>query len=71
MQKYMKKKINMLIKLLIATSIFYLILVFNIFHLGEDLVPSTKEYLDTPNIQEDGDLEQIYLEEDSILQEET
>ncbi len=61
----MKKKIIILIKFIILTTVFYLLLAFNIFHLGETLVPSSKDYLQENIPQEDQNLEQNYLNIDT------
>ena len=60
----MNNKIIILIKLIIATTIFYAFLAFNIFHLGEILVPSSKDYLQVNIPQTDQNLEQNYLNMD-------
>lgn len=57
----MKKKIISLIKLLILAGIFYAILAFNVFHLGEKLVPSSKDYLKENIPTEDQDIEETYF----------
>lgn len=54
-----------------ATAICYALLAFNVFHVGEKLIPNTKEYIDMPTIQDDKDIEQRYLEEELTIQEET
>lgn len=58
----MKKKIIIFIKFTVAVIVFYLLLAFNVFHLWEKLVPSSKDYLETNIPQEGKDLEEIYLE---------
>lgn len=60
----MRKKIITLIKLIILAAIFYALLAFNVFHLGEKLVPSTKDYLEVNIPTEDTTLEERYLEMD-------
>jgi hypothetical protein len=67
----MKKKIITLIKFLIITIVFYLLLAFNVFHLWEKLVPSSKNYLETNIVEDNQDLEQIYLEGNNSLQVQT
>lgn len=42
----MKKKITMLLKFVIITILWYLLLQFNIFHIGDLLVPSSKDYVE-------------------------
>jgi hypothetical protein len=64
-------KINQIIKFIMATAICYALLAFNVFHVGEKLMPNTKEYIDMPTIQDDKDIEQHYLEEELTIQEET
>jgi uncharacterized protein YxeA len=58
----MKKTIIALIKLIILAAIFYALLAFNVFHIGEKLIPNTKDYVGTETTQDNQDLEQIYLE---------
>lgn len=41
-----------IIKFIITTVLFYLLLVFNIFHIGEKLLPTTKDYLEN-DVQEE------------------
>jgi hypothetical protein len=54
-------KLQTIIKFIILVAIFYALLAFNIFHLGEKIVPSIKDYLQT-NIQiEDKDIEETYF----------
>jgi len=67
----MKKKIIILIKFIIAVIVFYLLLAFNIFHLGERLVPSTKDFLEINVPQEDQNLEENYLNIDTTTQAQT
>ena len=67
----MKKKIITLIKLIILTGIFYVLLVFNVFHLGEKLIPSTKDYLKVNVPTQDQILEDSYLERDVMTQIQT
>lgn len=35
-----------IIKCILLTALFYLLLVFNVFHIGEKLLPTTKDYLE-------------------------
>ena len=58
----MKKKIIIFLKLIIITILWYLFLSFNIFHIGEKLVPNSKNYLEDTGIQQEQDLESTYLE---------
>lgn len=67
----MKKKIIILIKFTVAAVVFYLLLAFNVFHLWEKLVPSTKNYLEVNIPTHDQDLEENYLEIDATTQEQT
>lgn len=41
-----------IIKFIITTLLFYLLLVFNVFHIGEKLLPTTKDYLEN-DVQEE------------------
>ena len=41
----MKKKFTTLITFIIAAIVFYLLLAFNVFHIGEKIAPSSKDYL--------------------------
>lgn len=50
-----------IIKFIIFTGIFYTILTFNVFHLGEKLAPSSKNYLKENIPTEDIDIEEIYF----------
>lgn len=56
---------------MIFVAIFYACLMLNIFHLGEKLVPSPKDYLEINIPTEDKDLEQQYLEIDTTTQTQT
>ncbi len=47
-------------KFIIATIVFYLLLAFNVFHIGEKLVPTAKDYLESDEVHQD--LEQGYIE---------
>jgi hypothetical protein len=38
--------VNQIIKFIIITAIFYALLAFNVFHIGEKLVPSPKDYVE-------------------------
>lgn len=67
----MKKKIIGIIKFIIAVIVFYLLLAFNVFHLWENLVPSSKDYLQERTQQQDQDLEEKYLEIDTTTQAQT
>jgi len=67
----MKKKIITFIKFIILAAIFYVLLVLNIFHLGEKLLPITKDYIEKNITGEDQDLEQTYLERDTTTQAQT
>jgi len=57
-----------IIKFIIATSIFYALLAFNVFHIGETLVPSTKDYLDIQIPTEDKDIEESFYERETGVQ---
>jgi len=67
----MKSKIITLIKFIIVIAIFYAILASNVFHIGEKLVPSSKDYLKVNIPTENQDLEQTYLEENIPTTEQT
>lgn len=41
----MKKRLITLIKFIILVAIFYALLAFNVFHIGEKIAPSSKDYL--------------------------
>ena len=58
----MKPKLLSLIKFILLVAIFYAFLMLNIFNIGERLVPSAKDYLETNIPTEDKDLEEQYLE---------
>ncbi len=58
-----RQRIIIIIKLLVLTIVFYALLALNVFHLGDILVPSSKDYLKTDISPESQDLEQNYLEE--------
>ncbi len=60
----MNNKIIILMKFIIITALFYALLAFNIFHLGDIVVPSSKNYLQVNIPQQDQDLEQNYLNMD-------
>ncbi len=53
-------KIKQIIKFIIFVAIFYAILAFNIFHIGEKLTSQTKDYLDINIPKTDQNLEDIY-----------
>lgn len=67
----MNQKIIIFIKFIIVTSIFYALLAFNVFHITENLLPSTIEYIETDIAENNQDLEQTYLEIDPNIQGET
>ncbi len=67
----MKKKIITLIKFIAITTVFYLLLVFNVFHVWEKLLPNTKDYVEINTPQSNTDLEQSYLEESGNIQPQT
>jgi hypothetical protein len=67
----MKKKIITLIKLIILAAIFYALLACNVFHIGEKLVPTTKDYIEMDIPTEDTDLEENYLEPNTTLPTQT
>ena len=54
-------KIKSIIKFIILVAIFYALLAFNVFHIGEKLVPSSKEYLHRDMPTEDQDIEEAYF----------
>ena len=58
-----------IIKFILATGIFYACLAFNVFHIGEKIVPTSTDYVDTDISQTDQDIEDIYLQEDTPIQE--
>lgn len=58
----MKKKIVTLIKFIILVAIFYALLVFNIFNIGEKLVPTPKDYIKMDQPPQNEEIEQTYLE---------
>ncbi|MFA6256549.1 MAG: hypothetical protein WC606_05260 [Candidatus Absconditabacterales bacterium] len=60
--------IKTIIKFIIFVAIFYALLAFNIFHIGENLVPSTKDYVETNTPQKNQDGEQTYGETDTTAQ---
>lgn len=64
-------KINQIIKFIIIAIIFYALLAFNVFHLGEKLVPSTKDYTNITTPTENQTIEDIYLETWSNTQTQT
>jgi len=60
-----------LIKLIGIAAVFYLLLVFNIFHLWEKLAPKSKDYVEINVPQDNKDLEQTYLDESGNIQPQT
>lgn len=64
----MKKKISIFIKFIILAAIFYAILAFNVFHLWEKLIPSTKDYLNVNIPTGEQNLEEKYFEIDTNTQ---
>lgn len=58
-------KINQIIKFIIAIGIFYALLAFNVFHIGDFFVPSTTDYVENSGVQEEQDIEKTYLETDA------
>lgn len=67
----MTKKTIIFIKFIIGIAIFYAVLASNIFQLWDILVPSSKDYIETNISTENWDLEQIYLENNSITNSQT
>jgi len=67
----MNRKFITIIKFAILVIIFYALLAFNVFHLWEKLIPSTKDYLETNTPQIDQNLEDTYSEGDVIPQVQT
>lgn len=67
----MKPKLLSLIKFILLVAIFYAFLMLNIFNIGERLVPSAKDYLETNIPTEDKDLEEQYLEIDTTTKTQT
>ncbi len=67
----MKKRIIVLIKFIILVAIFYVLLAFNVFRIGEKLVPSTKDYLQINVPQENQNLEENYMNNDTATQAST
>jgi len=51
-----------IVKFIIATTVFYLFLAGNIFHIGDLLSPKNKDYVDNNIAQEEWTLEEIYFE---------
>lgn len=64
-------KVNQAVKFIILTAIFYALLAFNVFHIGEKLVPETKDYTEIYLPEEEQIPEDISLEIDNTIQEET
>lgn len=64
-------KFKRLIKFIILVIIFYALLAFNVFHIGEKLVPSTKDYLNTNIPQDNQDIENTYLTPNTAIQVQT
>jgi len=67
----MKARIITFIKFIILVAIFYALLAFNVFHLWEKLVPSTKDYLNTNVPTGSQDLEQNYMNSDIVPKAQT
>lgn len=63
-------KVNQAIKFIILTAIFYALLSFNVFHIGEKLVPSTQDYTEI-YLPEEEIPENTPVEMDNNIQEET
>ena len=61
-------KAKTVIKFIILVAIFYALLAFNVFHIGEKLVPTTKDYLEMNIPPQDKDLEENYLENEPMIQ---
>ena len=64
----MTTKIIALIKAIVLVGIFYLLLVYNVFDIGETLVPSSKDYLQESTPITEKSLEEIYLQDESFNQ---
>lgn len=64
----MTTKIIALIKAIVLVGIFYLLLVYNVFDIGETLVPSSKDYLQENTPITEKSLEEIYLQDESTDQ---
>ncbi len=64
-------KAKTVIKFIIFVAIFYALLAFNVFHIGEKIVPTTKDYVEMNIPTEDVDLEENYLETNTISQGQT
>lgn len=65
-------KVNLIIKFIIATAIFYALLACNIFHIGEFLVPNDKDYSEIYLPEEEQEPEETNSEIDSDdIEEET
>lgn len=62
-------KLRRILKFIIATIVFYAFLAFNVFHIGEFLVPTSKDYLESNEIYQDK--EQEYFETGSDTTNET
>ena len=67
----MKDKRIQTIKFIILVGIFYAFLAFNIFNIGEKLVPSAKDYVNGDITQTNQNIEDIYLETGSTTQGQT
>ena len=58
----MKDKRIQTIKFIVLVGIFYALLAFNVFHIGETLIPSIKYYVNSDTSQANQNIEDIYLE---------
>ena len=67
----MKVRIITLIKFIIFVAIFYALLAFNVFNIGERLLPTPTDYIEIDTPEDMQDLERISIEEDNNLQIET
>lgn len=64
-------KIHQAIKFIIVTVIFYALLAFNVFHIGEKIAPKNKDYTQTELIREQEAEEDMAWEIDNETQQET
>jgi len=55
-------KLKTIIKFIILVAIFYAFLAFNVFHIGEKMVPNSKNYLTEDIPTEDMEIEDNYFE---------
>ncbi len=63
--------IKQIIKFIIFVAIFYMLLAFNVFHLGEKLAPNKKDYLEINIPTENEIVDEVYFNEEGIHTGET